>query len=361
MFLLAISVWMQVQAAQPAPTAQSGQVTVQAVMQPETVTVGQHFTVTVTVHAPAASAADIQFPEGPDTAGNQGVVTAFAPAKRHDVAQGGFVDATTTYSLAAWVPGKTDVGLDDVTVAKTHLKLTHDTVLVSSVLPKDSVARTKAKPKPPRGVLPLPPLYKRLLRDHPKSFISAIIIGLLILASLIAWILWWRSRRPVEVGPTPEWVDNEFDRVEAMHLVDRGENELHSILMTKVVRDYLIRKFPSVHASATTRELVAALRSESLIPAEETLALFERIDLLKFAQGHIQKDDALAVGTESRAVVHEVMDRIEAARVAAELEAQRVAAVAEAASGSGTSGKKPTGKPPTGKPTGKNPNGRKAA
>jgi hypothetical protein len=120
---------------------------------------------------------------------------------------------------------------------------------------------------------------------------------------------------------------------------------LHSILMTNVVRNYLVRKFPSIRASATTREVVSALRSESLIPADRTLTLFERVDLLKFAQDRIQQADAKSVGAESRAVVHEIVAREEAVVAAAALEAERNNATAGTdGKGPGQSGKKPKGR-----------------
>ena len=349
MFFLAVGLWMQVAAAQPA--GQPQQVTVQTKVQPETVTVGQHFSVTVTVHAPAAVASSIQFPSGPDTSANQGVVAAVGAMKRQDIARGGFVDATATYSLSAWIPGKVSMALDDVVVANARLKLPHgDTVIVASVLPKDSVARTKARPKLPRQLLAEPPLYKRILQQHKSS---ALLVGILLAVLLLALILWFLLRRkhvPTVAGPSADWVEGEFQRVEAMHLIDRGESELHAILMTSVVRKYLIEKFPSVHASATTRELVSALKSEALIPADQTLALFERVDLLKFAHDQIQQDAAKTIGSESRAVVHEVEARAEAARVAAAREAERLAAEANA-----------SGTPSKPNSSGKTPNGRKAA
>ena len=351
MFLLAVGLWMQVAAAQPA--GQPQQVSVQAKVQPETVTVGQHFTVAVTVHAPAALAQAIQFPSDPDTGTNQQVVVSVTPMQRHDVSQGGFVDATATYTLSAWIPGKISMALDDVIVDKAHVKLPHgDTILVASVLPKDSVARSKATPKLPRQLLPEPPLIKRLakrLAQH-KSYLLLIILIVALLLALILWMLFRRKHVPTVAGPSADWVEGEFQRVEAMRLLEKGESELHAILMTGVVRKYLIDKFPSVHASATTRELVSALKSEKMIPADQTLALFERVDLLKFAHDQIAQEAAKTIGGESRAVVHEVEAR-EAAAKAAALEAERLAAEANAGNKSGKSGN--SGK--------KTPGGRKAA
>jgi hypothetical protein len=221
MFFLAVSLWMQVQAAQPA--GQSGNVDVRATFQPETVTIGQHFIVKVVAHAPASVVDELIFPNTTDTSQTQGAISAFAVLQRHDVpAPGGYVDVTVTYSLVPWVVGK--IAMGDVVVGKRHIKIP-GMVTVASVLPRDSVAKAKALPKPLRELLIEPPLYKRIIRAvHKKSYLTAIIIGVLALVALIAWILWRRSRQvEVDTGVSPEWVEHEFQRVESLHLLDRGE------------------------------------------------------------------------------------------------------------------------------------------
>ena len=353
MFILAVSVWMQSQvgiqatqanalanlqrnarpdsvAAAPAipATVAASRYGLTLTISPETVTVGQHFTVTVRVYVPVALAATIQFPRGVDTS-TQDVMTNIGLGVRHDSAVGGFVDATETYQLIAWDVGAVPVKLADLVIGQTHIALAPRPVFVRSVLPKDSTAKLSAQPKAPRPLFHLITIVRRMVRqtvhDHRLIFalMALMIAGLLVL-------LWARSRRHSQEAALidwAKWAKHEFQRIQAMHLLENGEPERYAILMTNVLRESLIHQFPTVRASATTRELAAVLQRESLIPAERTLQLFERVDMFKFAGLDSEAVEAQTIGREDQAIVDEIEVRRQAELAA---RAAQEAAAAEA-------------------------------
>ncbi len=142
---------------------------------PDTVTVGEPFTIAVRVRAPLGST--IAFPDGPDSA------AAVQPLDPRVLGDGSATDAvvrTATYRVAAWNVGALPIGLPDILVrvgaAVQRVSLIGPTVFVRSVLPADSAARV---PKPARD----------LLVGWP---IPWWILGVL---ALIAALLWWSRRR----------------------------------------------------------------------------------------------------------------------------------------------------------------------
>jgi hypothetical protein len=327
MFFLAVACWIYAQAGQLAPrdstpedaagpASRTPGLTVQVTVTPETVTVGDHFTVSVHVRVPANLAAGLEFPYGPDS--SQSDVTDISSLHRHDTHQGKFVDATATYVLSAWRTGQVGASLGNLVIGKKNVVIPDDSIVVRSVLPEDSMARAEAKPKSPRSLLEKP-FILRILRPLQEHLLVGVSLLLLLLAAVLVW---WRARRRAAVQISGNWVESEFQRIEAMHLLERGESEQYTILMTMVVRQYLIRTFATVRVSATTRELSAALHGESLIPEDRVLALFERVDLLKFAHARIPVSEAQATGTECRSIVSDILNRRQAAAIALEQQHQ---------------------------------------
>jgi hypothetical protein len=303
---------------------------------PETVTVGQHFTVTVRVHVPVALQSAIQFPEGIDTLTqnvNTSVTTGIHTGQRHDAIAGGFVDATQAYQLAAWDVGEVPIGLADLVIGQTHVALATRPIFVRSVLPKDSIAKLRAQPKAPRPLFRLIVIVRRVAqRAVQRHRLLAALIALIVIALLVWWVRSRRHRKAAELIDWAKWAKQEFQRIEAMHLLEKGEPERHAILMTNVLRESLIHQFPTVRASATTRELAAVLQRESLIPAERTLQLFERVDMFKFAGLDSELVEAQTIGREDQAIVDEIEVRRQAelaAQAAAEQAAKQAAATAK--------------------------------
>jgi hypothetical protein len=224
------------------------------------------------------------------------------------------------------------MGLADLVIGQTHINLADQPIFVRSVLPKDSVAKLKAQPKEPRALFSLIVIVRRVVhRAIQQHRVISAIIALVVLIGIVLLVLWRRSRRRSKEAVLidwAKWAKQEFQRIEAMHLLEKGEPERYAILMTNVLRESLIHQFPTVRASATTRELVTVLQRESLIPAEQTLKLFERVDMFKFAGLDSEVVEAKSIGHENQAIVDEIEARRQAeiaAREAAERAAQQAA------------------------------------
>ena len=118
--------------------------------------------------------------------------------------------------------------------------------------------------------------------------------------------VWWFLRRPHPAAPPLDWAEAEFQRIEALQLLEQNEPERYAILMVTVLRCYLIRQFAVLQGSATTRELALALRREPTVPWERVFRLFEYVDLMKFAQATAALPDAQTMGADSRTLVRDI-------------------------------------------------------
>lgn len=271
-------------------------------IQPETVTVGQHFTATIRLRVPAGT--PLRFPAHPDTAA--AVDTAASPV-RQNTSAAGYDEATVRYVLAAWDTGPQRLGLDDVVVAlpagDRTVSLAGLRVVVRSVLPADTSLRVPKPPRPPVGVTSF---------DWIPWLIGAAILALL---ALIAWLWWrWRRRATAPLGAFA-WAERELARIEKTGW-RTSDPARYATAVTDVLRGYLARAIPAARMSATTRELGAALGGAPEVPTERVLRVLERADLVKFAEGRIASDEAGALGDEVRAILTEVERRLAEVRAA---------------------------------------------
>lgn len=260
----------------------------------DTVTVGEPFEVRVRVRAPAD--ARILFPENPDTAGT---VQARDPRTLVTTDSVQWLDQIAAYHVAAWAVGRQRILLDDAVVTwsgpalrgERRVPLGDIGVFVRSVLPADSTLRV---PKPAR------PLWET------QSFPWWLVALLVAIAALAYW--WWRRRRqrpavaPVVVDPY-ERAQREFDRIEALGLVDAGERTRFVALVVEVLRDYLVARHPDALLALTSRELVATLRRRQTVPLEPLSRVLHEADLAKFAGFALSEARARALARDARAIV----------------------------------------------------------
>ena len=277
-----------------------------AVVQPETVTVGEPFRVQVRVRAPAGSR--IEFPIGPDSAATVELLDPKAVRVADSVAS---VDQSAAYRMVAWDVGTQPLRMGDVIVlgpdGERRIPLGALDIFVRSVLPQDSAQRV---PKPPRPPFAIDPPWWRYW------WVAAAALALALLA-------WWlvrrrrRGRRPeAEIDPFA-LAEKEFARVERMGLLEAGERGRFVALMVEVLRDYLARRVTDAHPSLTTGELLRALRLETAVPVERLAVVLEESDLIKFARRSVSPERARELAHEARAIVKET-DRKVAERKAAE-------------------------------------------
>ena len=295
------------QASQPPRAAARGEVPVQVgtEVNPDTVTVGDPFVVTVRVRAPRG--ATIEFPTGPDSGGTVEALDARQVTPADDTTA---TEATATWRMAAWDVDDQPIGLPDVIVRvdgrERRVALGAMRVHVASVLPADSAQRV---PKPAR------PLFEFGI---PWWYW---LIAALLAAGLIGLLWWlWRRRRRREPVPADPYADAEeaFRRLEAMGLIAAGERGRHVAIAVEVLREYLARTVSDADPSLTTTELLVALRGQHLVPTSRLAAVLGEADLIKFARRSVVAERARELGVESRAIVQATHDAIAAERRLAE-------------------------------------------
>jgi hypothetical protein len=293
--------------AQPAIPVQMGYT-----IEPDTVTVGDPFRLTVRIHAPRG--ASVEFPAGPDSGA---AVDALDPRQERQGPDTAALDITTTWRMAAWDVGNLPLLLQDIVVKleghERRIPLGALTVHVKSVLPADTAQRI---PKPQRALFEFGiPWWYWLLA-------ALAVIGLI---GLFWW--WWRRRRKRRQGEIEDPyadAEAEFERVERLGLVEAGERGRYVALMVEVLRTYLSRSIPEAHPSLTTNELLIAVRENPFVPVNRLALVLADTDLVKFARRSATAERARELGAEARGIV--------AAVHAAELKAAEEAKRAEAAS-----------------------------
>ena len=289
---------------QGAPGGQPPAVRMGYEIRPETVTVGDPFRVVVRVSAPRG--AEVEFPAAPDSGAK---VEALDPRQLMPNADSLAVDVRAVYGLVAWDIGSQPLLLDDIVVkvdgAERRIPLGALSVFVRTVLPADSALRV---PKPER------PLFEFGRPWWHWLLAGLIAIGIL---TLLYW-LWKRRRRrgDAEIDPFTA-AEEEFDRVERLGLIAAGERGRHVALMVEILRNYVARRVPGARTSLTTTELLAALRSNPIVPSSRLALVLAEADLIKFARRPVTAERATELGREARALVGEVNAAAAAADAAA--------------------------------------------
>jgi hypothetical protein len=261
----------------------------------DTVTVGEPFEVRIRVRAPAD--AEIRFPDNPDTAGT---VQARDPRTIVTTDSVQSLDQTAIYRVAAWDMERQPVRLEDVIVTwaapegnvERRVPVTDVTVFVRSVLPADSTLRV---PKPARPLWETKPFPWWLL----AALLAAIALGLAV------W--WWLRRRrrprpPVIIDPYIR-AQKEFNRLQAMGLLEAGERTRFVALAVEVLRDYLAARHPEASLALTSRELVSVMRRHPAVPNELLNRVLHEADLAKFAAFALTDDRARALARDARQIV----------------------------------------------------------
>jgi hypothetical protein len=273
---------------------------VSATVVPETVTVGQPFSVRIRVRAPKF--ATIHFPAVPDTAD---AIEAVDPRAMEDAGDDELIDRTAVYRLVAWDVGARTPHFANVTVGEggtdQQYAVTLPAVTVKSLLPADSAERVPKNARDP--VAPPGVLWKFLL------------LGTLLLV-VLAWY-WWRRRKRRALRRAPELEPfaaavSSFRALDELGLPAAGETGRHVIASVDVLRGYLARRFPDVRESLTPQEVERVLAESDLPVLPDRLAsLLQRESSLRFARAGVTADEALTLGRESQAIVRDIQKAYE--------------------------------------------------
>ena len=260
-------------------------------VQPDTVTVGEHFVVRVRVRAPKG--ATIGFPVGPDSGT---AVEAVDPRREQASADTTMLERTAIYRLVAWSVGAQHIALGSLVVSNAgvdrRFALPPMSVVVKSVRPSDSTGRV---PKPARDVMLAPPL------------VWPWILGGLLVLALLLWLLRRRLRR----RPAPTHyakgafanAKRDFARIDALTLIDAGERGRYVALHVDVLREYLAARIPGAELSLTSTELLAALRADAPVPLARLVPVLAAADLIKYADRPVSESRARELAAETRGIV----------------------------------------------------------
>jgi hypothetical protein len=97
----------------------------------------------------------------------------------------------------------------------------------------------------------------------------------------------------------------EFQRIEALGLLDAGERGRYVTLTVEVLRDYLAARYAEADLSLTSTELQRTVRPFPHVPTDRLTRLLTDADLIKFARRPVSTERAREIGREARIVVSE--------------------------------------------------------
>jgi hypothetical protein len=279
-----------------APTARAQQpipIKAGVTVAPDSVRIGDPFRVTVGIRAPKG--ATIEFPQATDSASTVQSLDPVAVRTSHDTTA---TEQYADYRVAAWDIGPQPLKLADAIVRLNGVERRvplAGTVFVRSLLPADT---TKRAPKPVRDLFEFSVFPWWLV-----ALIAAVVV-----VGLLLWWLWWRRRRKgaavVVVDPYAR-AEAEFQRIEALGLLDAGERGRYVTLMIEVLRDYLAARYAEAALSLTSTELQRSVRGLPHLPQERVTRLLTEADLIKFARRPVSSERARELGREARAIVEQ--------------------------------------------------------
>ena len=299
MNLVTLVLLLQQAVTAPAQTATAAQLPVQMGyrVKPDTVLIAQPFDLFIKVLAPKG--VRFEFPLGPDTTSQNGV----RPIElRGEKVVSMLADtAVALYHLVAWDIGTQSLRFPDVVVRfqgqERHVPLADAAVFVKSVLPADTSLRI---PKPARPLIVLPVF----------NWLPWLLLLAAAIAAVLIWWGWrkWRNRPRPPIDPYVR-AQQEFARIEARRLLDKGESEEYVAAMVDVVREYLAARVPGVRRSNTTTELLRVMRPTDGVEGQLP-GILDRADMVKFARATVNRDDAVSTGTLSKEIVDYVEARV---------------------------------------------------
>ena len=266
-------------------------------VRPDTVLIGQPFSLFVKVLAPKG--VRFEFPAGPDTASANGVRPVEVRGEKLVSMLGD--TAVALYHLMAWDVGIQSLRFPDVRVTyqgqERRASLAGASVFVKSVLPADTTLHV---PKPARPLIVLP-VFNWLRWLAIAAALAALILG---------WWIWrrYRNRPKPPIDPYVR-AQQEFARIEARRLIETGEPREYLAAMVDVTREYLAARVPGVRRSNTSGELLRRMQPREGVEGELP-GLLDRADLVKFARGEVDAEVARKAGAVLKAIVDHVEARV---------------------------------------------------
>ena len=300
---LAAAGWLAVTMQAPAVAwAQSAPVGVGLTVEPQSVTVGDAFTLTLSASHPPDY--HIAFPQVAATWGEFEVRSQTPlPTTVHD---NGTVTSSVAIEVVLFSPGTHATPALSVAVRRPDGSVVNRPVrpveiTVESVLNANDSELRDIKPQ---ADVPVPPLW-------PVAASGA--AGLVLLA-ILGSIYWRRKMTPGSILATHALLDpvgvalEELDRIEGLDLPSERRFKEHYTLVSDCLRVYLRGQLGVPAPDMTTPQIVETLDRTPLSPSDvrDMSGILEEADLVKFARLLPDLDEARDAVLESRKVVREI-------------------------------------------------------
>ncbi|MEP6765401.1 MAG: hypothetical protein ABJB66_13870 [Gemmatimonadaceae bacterium] len=275
-------------------------------VKPDTLRVGDPFTMTVSMDVPAG--AHVTWPTPADSNGPFGLR---APVHVTGSEGGATRKETAEYSMVAWSVGKLTVALPDIKVStngtETVVPFQAPSLFVESVLPADTSLRV---PKPAKGLFP---------RVIPWWEMWWPVLLVLLLLAIVFWLVSRRKRRRVlmiELDPFAR-AERDFQRLDRLALGEAGEQGRFVALAVEVLRTYLSVRISEATLALTSDELLVVVTPDSRVPTQRLSPLLAEADAIKFGQHPVAAPHARELALEARAIVSGVEQADEVRRAEA--------------------------------------------
>ncbi len=292
-------------------SAQSAQVELRMTVEPDTIYIGDPFTITLTATYPQDHF--VVFPRVDSKWSNVNDESApvFEVKNQASLPTVENGDGTLTSSIqieaALFTTGDIPTPELSVAIRKPDGEIVNRPVrpIEISITPSELGEDEELKDIEPQAVLPVPPDPVSFVQERSRLVILTAFgaLGLAILA-LYLWQRSLSSTRP-DSSPPAEVALRELDRIAAMPLDSDSDFKERYTLVADCLRNYLLSRFyvpaPELTTRQTLEELELSSRLESGISPLE--GILEESDLVKFARFLPNREDAVGIIERSREFV----------------------------------------------------------
>ena len=286
----------------PGVAAQTSPVAVGVVVEPDSVTVGEVFTITLSAQHPPDY--HVVFPKLPDRTSD-----GFEIKSQRHVAAADNGDGTLTSSVvieaALFRVGEHSTPALSVGARRPDGEVVYRparpvSINVESILDAgaDELGGQEAIPLiAPPSEMSAPPIW-------PWFAGGAMLAALVAFAARRYWV--GRAPPPAPLGAPTEIALAELDRIETLNLPASGDFPRHYALVSDCVRSFISAQFGVPTMERATSEIAAEFQGADNIPQAESrgaIAVLEESDLVKFARLSPQPDEAREAVAASRRTV----------------------------------------------------------
>ena len=292
-------------------SAQSTPVELRMTVEPETIYIGDPFTITLTATYPQDHF--VVFPRVDPKWSNASDESATVFEVRDQISlptvENGDGTLTSSIQIEAVLFTTGDIPTPELSVAirKPDGEIINRPVrpIEVSVTPLELEEDEELKDIEPQAVLPVPPDPISFVQERSRLVIFTGLgaLGLAILA-LYLWQRSLSSTRP-DLSTPAEVALRELDRIASMPLESESDFKERYTLVSDCLRDYLLSQFYVPAPELTTRQTLEELElSGRLDPDTSPLeGILEESDLVKFARFLPKRDDAVSIIERSREFV----------------------------------------------------------